>query len=62
MNYTRATLLFVSGIISIAALLLMGTERMGYGFLIGYGYTALACGMVGALFTYLKNQKAKKGK
>lgn len=60
MNYTKATLLLVTGIISVIASIVLGAGSMLYGFLIGYGYTALAGGLGGMLYTYLKQQKAKK--
>lgn len=60
MNYTKAILLLLSGIISIAASLWLGVESGAYGFLIGYGYAALAGGVLGMVYTYLKQQKSKK--
>ncbi len=60
MNYTKAMLLFLSGIISVAVSLYLGTKSEGYGFLVGYGYTALAGGLMGMLYTYFKNRKVKK--
>lgn len=61
MNYTKAIMLLVSGILSVAASLWLSTEGEAYGFLVGYGYTALAGGLGGMLYTYVKQQKAKKG-
>jgi len=61
MNYNKAILLLVSGIISITASILLGRESETYGFLIGYGYTALAGGLSGVLYTYFRKQKEKRG-
>ena len=60
MNYTKAILLLVSGIISVTASILLGSESKAYGFLIGYGYAAVAGGVWGVVYTYLKKQGAKK--
>ena len=60
MNYTKAILLSVSGIVSIAASFLFGTESEFYGFLTGYGYTALAGGLGGLLYTYFKKESLRK--
>ena len=60
MSYTKAILIFVSGIISVAASLFLVTEGEGYGFLIGYGYTALAGGLAGILYSYFKKQNLRE--
>lgn len=60
MNYTKAILLLVSGILSVTASILLGRESEAYGFLIGYGYTALAGGVWGLAYTYLKKRKGKR--
>ena len=60
MNYTKAILLVVSGIIAITAMLLLGRESEAYGFLLGYGYTALGSGLIAIVYTYFKNQKARQ--
>ena len=60
MNYTKAILLLVSGIISITASILLGSESEAYGFMIGYGYAAVAGGIWGVAYTYLKKQGTKK--
>ncbi|MEJ8803186.1 hypothetical protein [Pontibacter sp. H249] len=59
-NKTKAILLFLSGIISITAMLLLGSESEVYGFLAGYGYTALVFGLAAIVYTYFKNQKVKR--
>ncbi|WP_188502218.1 hypothetical protein [Pontibacter amylolyticus] len=60
MNYTKAILLIVSGIISIVASLWLGAGSETYGFLIGYGYTALVGGVLGMGYSYFKKQGDKK--
>ncbi|OKL42104.1 hypothetical protein A3841_08920 [Pontibacter flavimaris] len=60
MNYTKAIVLLVSGIVSLVAMLLLGEENQVYGFLTGYGYTAFACGIMAILYTYLKDQKSRR--
>ena len=60
MNYTKAIVLLVSGIMALAASLWLGAESEAYGFLIGYGYAALGGGVLGAMYTYLKRQKYNK--
>jgi len=60
MNYTKATLLLVSGIVAITAMFLLGRENSAYGFLLGYGYTAVISGLIATIYTYFKNQKARK--
>ncbi|WP_276498930.1 hypothetical protein [Pontibacter litorisediminis] len=59
-NYTKATLLLVSGMLAVAASLFLGQESEGYGFLVGYGYTAVAGGLAGMLYSYLKTQRLRK--
>ncbi|MBX0334104.1 hypothetical protein K3G39_12740 [Pontibacter sp. HSC-14F20] len=61
MNYTKAIILLVSGILAIAASRWLGAESGAYGFLIGYGYAALVGGVLGIGYSYFKMQKAKKG-
>ncbi|WP_116545137.1 hypothetical protein [Pontibacter virosus] len=61
MNYTKAIVLLVSGTLALVASLWLGAESGAYGFLIGYGCTALAGGVLGLGYSYYKNQKAKKG-
>lgn len=60
MNYTKAIVLLVSGMMALAASLGLGAENGAYGFLIGYGYAALGGGVLGMMYTYLKRQKYKK--
>lgn len=60
MNYTKAIVLLVSGILALAASLWLGAESKVYGFLIGYGYAALGGGVLGMMYTYLKRQKPPK--
>lgn len=60
MTYTKAIVLLVSGIVAIAASLWLGAENGAYGFLIGYGYAALACGVLGMGYSYFKKQGDKK--
>ncbi len=60
MNYTKATLFLLTGIISVVVSLFLGTESEAYGFLIGYGYTALAGGLGGMLYTYINNRKIRQ--
>ena len=60
-NYTKAILLLLSGIAALAASFWLGVGHGAYGFLIGYGYAALAGGVLGVVYTYLKKQKEKKG-
>ena len=59
MSYKKAILLLASGIISIFTSHLSGAESELYGFLIGFGYTAIAGGLVGILYSYFKNRKLK---
>ncbi|MCP2043329.1 hypothetical protein [Pontibacter sp. HSC-36F09] len=61
MNYTKAIVLLVSGIMAIAASFWLGAASDAYGFLVGYGYAALAGGMLGIVYTSVKKQKVKKG-
>lgn len=60
MNYTKAIVLLVSGILALAASFWMGEENEAYGFLIGYGYAAMGGGVLGMMYTYLKRQKTHK--
>ncbi|WP_299819779.1 hypothetical protein [uncultured Pontibacter sp.] len=62
MNYPKAILFLVSGIVAIVASFLLGAESKAYGFLVGYGYSALPVGLAVIFFNYFKEQKLKKQK
>ena len=58
MNYTKGIIFLISGILSLATTHL--TENEFSGFLTGFGYTAVAGGTLGIVYTFFKNQKVKK--
>lgn len=60
MNYTKAVILLVSGIVALAASFWLGAAHRAYGFLLGYGCAALAGGALGIGYTFFKNAQAKK--
>ncbi|WP_162055270.1 hypothetical protein [Pontibacter pamirensis] len=60
MKYNKGILFLVSGIIAIAASRILGESSEAYGFLIGYGYTAIVGGIAGLFIALVKNQKLRK--
>ncbi|PKV63549.1 hypothetical protein [Pontibacter ramchanderi] len=62
MNYTKATLLLVAGILALAISFWLGEENGAYGFFIGFGYAALAGGVLGLLMVALKRRAERSEK
>lgn len=60
MKYNKGILFLLSGIIAIAASRVLGENSEVYGFLIGYGYTAIVGGIAGLLIAFVKNQRFRK--
>ncbi|GHA74527.1 hypothetical protein [Pontibacter akesuensis] len=60
MKYGKGMIMLLAGIIALAASFYFGEDSEAYGFLIGFGYTTAAGGVIGLLYSYVRNQKLKK--
>lgn len=56
-NYKKAILFLVSGVMAIAVSVVVGSDSKSYGFFTGFGYTAVAGGFMGILYCYLKSKR-----